>query len=99
MVAVVVSVVGAVSILVFGLEAHGRNQGRTQQKRTYIPMQSHVFLLRRDSIVLDPLVPLVRQQPWARLYNFEHFSLNVLGISFSSRRWAGIQHVFCDEWN
>ena len=34
MVAVVVSLVGAVSILVFGLDAHGRNQGRTHQKRT-----------------------------------------------------------------
>ena len=36
MVAVVVSVGGAVVILIFvsGLDAHGRNQGRTQQKRT-----------------------------------------------------------------
>jgi hypothetical protein len=36
MVAVVVSVVGAVSIpiLLSGLDAHGRNQGRTHQKRT-----------------------------------------------------------------
>src|ERR1017187_853866 len=37
-------------------------------------MQSlHVFLLKRDSYVLDPLVALVRHQPLARLYNFEHF--------------------------
>src|ERR1017187_10570589 len=34
MVAVVVSVVGAVLLLILGLDAHGRNQGRTQQKRT-----------------------------------------------------------------
>jgi len=34
MVAVVVSVVGAISILLSGLDAHGRNQGRTHQKRT-----------------------------------------------------------------
>jgi hypothetical protein len=34
MVAVVVSIVGAVLMLILGLEAHGRNQGRTQQKRT-----------------------------------------------------------------
>jgi hypothetical protein len=33
-VAVVVSLVGAVLILIFGLDAHGRNQGHTQQKRT-----------------------------------------------------------------
>jgi uncharacterized membrane protein len=34
MVAVVVSLVGAVLILILGLDAHRRNQGRTQQKRT-----------------------------------------------------------------
>jgi hypothetical protein len=34
MVAVVVSVVGAVSIPIFGLDAHGGNQGRTHQQRT-----------------------------------------------------------------
>jgi hypothetical protein len=34
MVAVIVSIVGAVLILILGLDAHGRNQGRTQQKRT-----------------------------------------------------------------
>jgi len=34
MVAVVVSIVGAVFMPILGLEAHGRNQGRTQQKRT-----------------------------------------------------------------
>jgi hypothetical protein len=36
MVVVVVSVVGAVSIpiFIFGLDAHGHNQGRTHQKRT-----------------------------------------------------------------
>src|ERR1035438_7644041 len=39
MVAVVVSLVGAVSILVVGMDAHGRNQGRTHQKRAQIPMQ------------------------------------------------------------
>src|ERR1700690_1962082 len=33
-VAVVVSVVGAVVIAIFGLDAHGRDQDRTQQKRT-----------------------------------------------------------------
>ena len=33
-VAVVVSIVGAVVILILGLDANGRNQGRTQQKRT-----------------------------------------------------------------
>lgn len=34
MVAVVVPIVGAVLMPISGLEAHGRNQGRTQQKRT-----------------------------------------------------------------
>ena len=34
MVAVVVSVVGAISIPIFGLDAHGGNQGRTHQQRT-----------------------------------------------------------------
>src|ERR1035437_8013526 len=54
MVAVVVSLVGAVSILVVGLDAHGRNQGRAHQKRAQIPMQSlHAFLLRRDFIMLS----------------------------------------------
>jgi hypothetical protein len=33
MVAVLVSLVGAVSILIVGLDAHGCNQGRTHQKR------------------------------------------------------------------
>jgi hypothetical protein len=33
MVAVVISIVGAVFMPIAGLEAHGRNQGRTQQKR------------------------------------------------------------------
>src|ERR1035437_9717816 len=61
-VAVVVSLVGAVVIFVFSLDAHGRNQGRTQQKRTKIPMQSlHVFLLRRDFIMLSTR--------WFRLYD------------------------------
>src|ERR1035441_6005738 len=34
MVAVVVSIVRAVLFLILGLDAHGRNQSRTQQKRT-----------------------------------------------------------------
>jgi hypothetical protein len=34
MVAVVVSSVGAVLLLILGLDGQGRNQGRTQQKRT-----------------------------------------------------------------
>jgi hypothetical protein len=34
MVAVVVPIIGAVLFLILGLGAHGRNQGRTQQKRT-----------------------------------------------------------------
>ena len=55
MVAVVVSLVGAVLILILGLDAHGRNQDRPQQKRTYIPMQSlHVFLLGQDSACFGP---------------------------------------------
>jgi hypothetical protein len=32
MVAVVVSIVGAILMFILGLDAHGRNQGRTQQE-------------------------------------------------------------------
>src|ERR1019366_4250617 len=47
-------------------------------------MQSlHVFLLKRNSMVLDPLVPLVRHQPWQGCT-----ILNTSGISFGSRRLA-----------
>ena len=55
MVAVVVSVILAVVIPIFGLDAHGHDQDRTQQKRTDIPMKSlHVFLLKAGLRVLGP---------------------------------------------
>ena len=64
MVAVVVSIVGAVLMLILGLEAHGRNQSRTQQKRTYTPMKSlHVFLLERNSMVWTRSFPLYAANP------------------------------------
>ena len=62
MVAVVVSVVWAVSvpIFIFGLHAHGRYKGRTHQKRTQIPMQSQcISPLSGPPLSWHPLVPVL----------------------------------------
>jgi len=72
----------AVRFLILGLDAHGRNQGRTQQKRNQIPMQSlHVFLLKAGLNCFDPLVRL-----YAINLGRDCAIWNTSGISSAGRR-------------